>query len=56
MSRKFEQDVLSRITEDRRDLVKKLATGVAFAAPVVTSFSMLSHSMSSINYTSNGTS
>jgi hypothetical protein len=55
MSRKFEQDVLTRITEDRRDLVKKLAKGAKFAAPVVASFSMLSHSMSSINFTSNST-
>src|SRR2546430_11613065 len=32
---------LSRIPEDRRELVKKLATGVAFAVPLVASWDMM---------------
>ena len=42
MSReRLDREVLSRIPEDRRELVKKLATGVAFAVPLVASWDMM---------------
>ena len=42
MSReRLEREVLSRIPEDQRELVKKLATGVAFAVPLVASWDMM---------------
>lgn len=42
---KLENDVLNRVAMDRRDFVKKVVIGTAFAVPVVASFGMDSLTM-----------
>jgi len=41
MEKKFEdEEILERLDEKRRDFIKKVVVGTAFAVPVINSFSM----------------